>query len=319
MAVAREPGSVRRPAADGSASPRRQTGRTGQPTRGVRQAPGAGGSAGFGRRAPRRSAPRRRVPLHRRAFVPVLLGLGWGVLLLAAVNISPLALACVLIPAACLASLSIARSVPVRRAGGEPRRRAAREPDAETSVLGLGVGAAVVCPLVALAGPIPAFASTVVALVVGALVLQRAEASWRASAELGFAVCLPAIAAAAVVASAVQGANEGFALVAALCAYDLGSFLMGNARSATGGLPGIAGGVLSVAVVAIAVAAALDPPFSGARPWVLFGMVAVAAPAGVRLVELLVGPRRRPAVRRLDSFVLAAPAWVAAVAIVLHR
>jgi hypothetical protein len=81
----------------------------------------------------------------------------------------------------------------------------------------------------------------------------------------------------------------------------------------------VVGGLLTVAVVAVFTAAAIDPPFSGDRPWIVFGLVGVLAPAGVALLSLVVSGVRLPALRRLDSLVLSGPAWVIAVALLLHR
>jgi hypothetical protein len=47
--------------------------------------------------------------------------------------------------------------------------------------------------------------------------------------------------------------------------------------------------------------------------------VAVAAPAGVLLSSLVSARRPVPALRRLDSLVLAAPVWTIGVALLLHR
>ena len=268
----------------------------------------------------------------------MLLGLLWGALLLVAVNLSVLLLTVVLISASAIAALSIARSSPGTSVSDELRRRLAvkarqgdtswpAKPSRRTAVragsrgtpTAIGVAAAVICPLSGLAGPVPVFVVAGLAIACGAVLLARPPAGIAAALALSVAVCLPALGAGSVVASAHQGSNESFALVAALCAYDVGSFFMGDSRGALGGWSGIAGGVASVGVVAIAVAAALDPPFGGNRAWILFGIVACAAPLGVFLVDVLVGARRMPAVRRIDSFVLAAPAWVAAVPFVLHR
>jgi hypothetical protein len=51
----------------------------------------------------------------------------------------------------------------------------------------------------------------------------------------------------------------------------------------------------------------------------MFGALAVLAPLGVALADRLVGGHRLPALRRLDSLLLAGPMWVVAVAVVLHR
>jgi hypothetical protein len=67
------------------------------------------------------------------------------------------------------------------------------------------------------------------------------------------------------------------------------------------------------------VAAVVVPPFSGRNPWILLGLVAVLAPAGVFAFARIGRDRQLPALRRLDSLVLAGPAWVIAVALLLHR
>lgn len=117
-----------------------------------------------------------------------------------------------------------------------------------------------------------------------------------------------------VVASG-QGASLGLALAAAVTAFDAGAFVMGSGRSALGGPVGVLCGMASVGVVAVFVAAIMNPPFSGLRPWLVFGIVALLAPAGVKLCEVAVSGARLPALRRLDSMVLAAPAWVICLAV----
>jgi hypothetical protein len=168
-------------------------------------------------------------------------------------------------------------------------------------------------------GPLPALVVVGIAFGGGVILLARPPGGLRAAAATSFAVCLPALGAASVVAAFHQDSTDAFALVAALCAYDAGSFLMGDSMGALGGPIGILGGVASVAVVAFTVAAVLDPPFSGSRPWIMFGVVAFAAPLGIFLLDVMVRARRMPAVRRIDSLVLAAPAWVVAVPLLLHH
>jgi hypothetical protein len=51
----------------------------------------------------------------------------------------------------------------------------------------------------------------------------------------------------------------------------------------------------------------------------VFALLAVTAPAGVALAAHVAPGVRLPALRRLDSLWLAGPAWVIAVAVVLHR
>jgi hypothetical protein len=109
------------------------------------------------------------------------------------------------------------------------------------------------------------------------------------------------------------------ALVVAICAYDMAAFFMGNARNALGGPVGVIAGWVSVGVIGLYATAVMNPPFTGMRTIVLFGLLAVLASAGVLLGAWLSGPVRLPALRRLDSLLLAAPAWVLGVAFVLHR
>ena len=138
-------------------------------------------------------------------------------------------------------------------------------------------------------------------------------------ARLFVAAIGPAVAAMSVVLARGQGINEAITLVAALCAYDMAAFLMGNGRTALGGPVGILAGWVSIGVIGLYATAVMNPPFSGARTVTLFGLTAVLASAGVVLGTWLSGPVRLPALRRLDSFLMAAPAWVLGVAFVLHR
>jgi hypothetical protein len=94
---------------------------------------------------------------------------------------------------------------------------------------------------------------------------------------------------------------------------------MGNGRSALGGPVGVTFGVVSVAVVAVFVAAALNPPFTPAHSAVVFAGVAALAAVGVWLGQRAFHGERLPAARRFDSLVLSAPFWVIVSALLLHR
>jgi hypothetical protein len=186
------------------------------------------------------------------------------------------------------------------------------------------LAASVLDPLVALGGPYLALAVLVVSTgVIAALVLVSGyAASARPLRSVGARLVVgvaPSVAVTSVVVARHQGSSLALALVAAALAYDAGSFLMGHGRSAVGGWLGVVFGVASVAVVAVFVAALMDPPFSGSKPWVGFGAVAVLAALGVRLSQAAAGGARLPAVRRLDSLWLAAPVWVVLSALLLHR
>jgi hypothetical protein len=77
--------------------------------------------------------------------------------------------------------------------------------------------------------------------------------------------------------------------------------------------------MVTVGVLAVFVAAVVVPPFSGRAPWILLGLVAALAPMGVWLAGRASPRSRLPALRRLDSLILAGPAWVLGVGLLLHR
>jgi hypothetical protein len=102
----------------------------------------------------------------------------------------------------------------------------------------------------------------------------------------------------------------------AICLYDMASFVTGTGPR--GGPAGVIFGALTLGVLAVFVSAVMVPPFTGHSAWILVGLVAVLAPAGVYLASV-VSRRPLPALRRLDSLALAGPAWVIGVGLLLHR
>jgi len=255
-----------------------------------------------------------------RAAIPVGLGLLWAAVVVAAVTASSLLTVAVMEPVAVVATVSGFRaSRPARPA--RARRRARNRPPV---ALVAAVAMCLMVPLVALAGPYAATAGlTVGGGAVAALVLSTGFATSarpvRPVAAQLYAGLAPMVAVTSVVVARHQGSSLALTLVAALFAYDVGAFVMGHGRTPSGGVAGVAFGMVSVAVVAIFTAAVLDPPFSASRPWVMFGAVAVLAALGVRLGGSVSGGERLPALRRLDSWSLAAPFWVLATALLLHR
>jgi len=134
---------------------------------------------------------------------------------------------------------------------------------------------------------------------------------------LAVAVGGPAVAALCFVIADAQSANLGLTLALLVCLYDASCYLNGHGRG-VGGWAGITAGLLSVAVLAVLVAAVLEPPFTGARPWLVVGLTGLMAPLGVALATAAPGWPRLPALRRLDSMILAAPVWVILVALFVH-
>lgn len=258
------------------------------------------------RPGPKAAAKGKRSPATRTIGRPgptVIMGVLWAALLGAATEAGQLATAVVVVPVAVIAAVSTVRAVAPARAGASPAVPAA-------------VTAAVVLPLAALGG-------LTVAVVIGVLIAAGAAAVLAMNSRRGFpyaglvAALAPAVAAASVVAARGQGLSEGLTLIAAVCLYDMASFLTGT--SPQGGPAGVIVGMITVGVLAVFVSAVVVPPFSGRNPWILLGLVAVLAPAGVLGAGRLASKARLPALRRLDSLILAGPAWVIGVALLLHR
>jgi hypothetical protein len=231
------------------------------------------------------------------------MGLAWAGLLVAAAEAGKGAVAVVVIPVAAVAAVSGLRAVVPRGAAAFP-------------TVAIGAGTAVVLPLAALGGP-------AVAIVLGAvlgvgllvwLVVTTRRGFPYAAFVAGFA---PAVAAASLVAGRGQGLSEALTLIAAVCLYDMASFLTGTGPR--GGVAGVIVGMITVGVLAVFVAAVVVPPFSGHSPWILLGLVAVLAPIGVVVASRVRPDLRLPALRRLDSLILAGPAWVIGVSLLLHR
>lgn len=276
--------------------------------------------------ADRSARPEKRVSAPgRRAAVPVVGGVVWAALVLGATGAAAVVAAIVVIPVAVVAAGSGVRALEAAR--GRRGRRRHISPLALVAVTG-----AVVVPLAALAATVVAVAA-LAALAAAVLLLGGPAGAHRSSrhangpattgpatrggpGQLGpaagrlVAAVGPAAAAGSVLLARHQHASGALALLAAVLAFDAGAFMMGNARTATGGPVGVVFGLVSVAVVAVSVAALMNPPFSGARPWAVFAVVGLLAAAGVWLADRAVGGSRSPALRRLDSLILAGPAWV---------
>lgn len=99
------------------------------------------------------------------------------------------------------------------------------------------------------------------------------------------------------------------ALIALVCVYEMGDFLIGSGSS--NHLEGPLAGIAGIAVFTFAMAVVHLPPFEGYEV-VLFGAAAaVLCPLG-QLAGSAILPRadaRAPALRRLDSLILLGPVW----------
>lgn len=132
-------------------------------------------------------------------------------------------------------------------------------------------------------------------------------------------VLSPGVAAAALVLARAQGLALGLVLAGMVTVFDSSAYLIGT--GAPNRWEGSVAGVASIAALTLFVAAVLAPPLSGATPWLLGAAVAVTAPIGPVLARWVTGDKLAPvpALRRLDSLILAGPAWVAGIVILLHR
>lgn len=113
------------------------------------------------------------------------------------------------------------------------------------------------------------------------------------------------------------GVLPALVLITMVHCFDASTFIVGSeARSPWAGW---AAGTASAAAVALAVAAILVPPFRGPSPWLLALVVAVLVPVGGMAGSAVLGRRdaRAPALRRIDSLLLAGPVWALVASLVL--
>jgi molybdopterin synthase sulfur carrier subunit len=117
------------------------------------------------------------------------------------------------------------------------------------------------------------------------------------------------LAAAAPVLVRHTGIAAALLLLAMVCAYDAGAYLVGTGASSA--WEGPAAGVAALIPLTIFAEVVLIPPFVGAQPLFLGLLAAVLAPAGPVAASALLGDRNAhaPGLRRLDSLLLLGPLW----------
>lgn len=223
----------------------------------------------------------------------VRLGVAWAVLTFAAAVAGAPVLALWLGVAAAAAALQSSRTWRAKRT----------RPDRAGAAV-----AALLPPLGSALGPLGAVAG-VVAGVTAAGLMGTARGVTVRTLRTG----LPfGLAAAAPVLLRTRGLAEAGMLLALTWAYDAGTYVVGV--GAHNRWEGPAAGVAGMAVVTLGAAAILVPPFEGASAWVLGGLAAAGASTGPLLVTASLGNAKAdvPAARRLDSLVLAGPAFAVA-------
>lgn len=130
-------------------------------------------------------------------------------------------------------------------------------------------------------------------------------------AELLLRSGLPAgVAAGSLIAVAGIELGALLALVALVSAYEVGDFLIGTGSQ--NALEGPIAGVVALAVVSAVVFLLLPAPFDPDSFPAYAALVALAAPAGqiAASAALPRGAAWAPALRRLDSYLVAAPLWL---------
>jgi hypothetical protein len=230
----------------------------------------------------------------------VRLGLAWAAVTTAAAAISPVVLVGWLALVAALAAAQTCRTW---------RRHRARPMRAVT------VGGAAALALAGLGGP-AAFGVMACALAIVAVVGLERDRS-RTVTTLAPALAIGAATAAPVVVAVRWGAAVAVVLLLSTFVYDASAYIVGSGTVHR--WEGVAAGIASVASLTLALAAGVVPPFRDASPWVLGVVAAVLLPLGPLAATALLGPRRAatPALRRIDSLLLAGPAWAATAALVL--
>ena len=176
----------------------------------------------------------------------------------------------------------------------------------------VAAGAALV-PLAAAAGTGIA-GITLVLVTLGAVGLGMLGGSDdRAPMAPVIAVVLPAVTAGAVVLVVRSELWAGLFLILAVSLYDAGNFVAGAESSSR--LEGPITGMVGVLAVTFTMATFQAPPFDMASAWIIGGVVMVACPVGQWVTSAFLPDPRSPvrAMRRLDTYVLAAPLFLAGV------
>ena len=125
------------------------------------------------------------------------------------------------------------------------------------------------------------------------------------------AIVLPALASISVVLAVRVDLWAGLFLILAVSLYDAGAFLLG--ADAGGRWEGPVAGMIGALAVTFTMATFQPPPFDRAEAWLVGLVVAVTCPIGqwVASAFLPSAESRAPALRRIDAYLVAGPAFVA--------
>lgn len=160
-------------------------------------------------------------------------------------------------------------------------------------------------------GTIAVSALFAVVAVVAARQLRRVWSSRRRRGPFTFLRCsvLPATTVASVTVLAHVDMGAMVILLLLVSAYETGDYLMG--AEAEGVLEGPVSGMAAVLVLTFTVAVLQLGPFETRTVWVFGALVAVLAPLGAMIASLLApsSDEAGTALRRLDAWIVVAPAW----------
>jgi hypothetical protein len=246
----------------------------------------------------RRRFRRRYAVVHDIEGPRVRLGVLWFVVAAVALAIGPLTTAAVYGGAAAVAGAQVARVW---------RRRKQRPNEAVAAVMAgamtlgacLGAGGAGIGMLGGVAG----------ALIVAAGDRRSpnpmlADAGWTVQCAL-----FPGLAGMSMVLLARLDQGSAIALLLLVSAYETGDYIVGSGSRSS--FEGPAAGLTAIVVITFIVSTLPISALSFGEAWFFGGMVAVLAPLGQLFASALLPTAASPAsaLRRLDSLLLAAPAW----------
>jgi len=170
-------------------------------------------------------------------------------------------------------------------------------------------------------GPLGAglLAMVAASLVAAAIRQDRQMSLVAAAGHTVLSAGLCGMAAASMVLLADYEIGAVIILAVIVMVYDASDYVVGS--GAGNGLEGpIAGGLFIAAVTAV-FAVTNAPPFRGPDIWTFAVLAAVTCPAGQILASAMLPSAsvRAPALRRLDSWLIVAPAWAGLVGLYLQR
>lgn len=133
---------------------------------------------------------------------------------------------------------------------------------------------------------------------------------------LGAGICGGAAASLVLLAHYEIGAV--IVLLVFVMVYDASDFVVGSGSS--NGIEGPLAGALSISAIAMLFAVTEVPPFHGVDVWNFAMLAAVACPAGQMIASAMLpgASAKAPALRRIDSMIVAAPAWAGLIGLYLQ-